>query len=426
MLGINLRGHVAQLVRHLLMPIGFVWVSAPLTVTASPPAVHHVFVVVLENQHFEETFGPGSPAPFLARTLTRRGVLLEHYYGTGHESLDNYIAMISGQAATAETRADCETYADFVLERMTSDGQAVGHGCVYPASIPTLAGQLTGIGKTWRAYMEDMGNDPQRERSTCGHPRLDERDGTQEAEAPSVGFPRGDQYASRHNPFVYFHSITDSPQCEKSVVPLDRLEGDLKSVGHTPNLVFITPNLCHDGHDAPCKTGEPGGLASADAFLQAWVPRIEASDAFRRDGLLIITFDEGDARVQEIPGGYRLDFTGEKCCGEQPGPNLNPFPQIQRIGNYTIRFADFGGDRTGTLLLSRFLEPGTIARTPFNHFSLLRTLEDLLGAREHLGYAATPGLVGFFDQPASDVRLISTARARMSKYPASKSASHGW
>jgi phosphatidylinositol-3-phosphatase len=89
----------------------------------------HVFVIVLENEGFDVTFGPNSQAPYLSKTLTSQGVLLSQYFGTGHASLDNYIAMISGQAATPETRNDCITYADFNLTGVTPDGQAIGSGC---------------------------------------------------------------------------------------------------------------------------------------------------------------------------------------------------------------------------------------------------------------------------------------------------------
>jgi len=128
--------------------------------------IRHVFVIVLENEGFDTTFGPQSKAPYLSQTLTKMGVLLTQYYGTGHASLDNYIAMISGQAATPETRNDCQTFADFVLTGTTPDGQAIGHGCVYPDTVKTLPDQLTRIGKTWRGYMGDMGNDPARESRT--------------------------------------------------------------------------------------------------------------------------------------------------------------------------------------------------------------------------------------------------------------------
>jgi hypothetical protein len=370
------------------------------------PPIRHVFLIVLENKGFEETFGAASPAPYLARTLTGKGVLLEQYYGTTHASLGNYLAMISGQAGTPETRADCEVFADFVSSGTTRDGQAIGHGCVYPASVRTLANQLAEAGRTWRAYMEDMGNDPQRELATCGNAALDAKDPTQAAQAPSPRVPRGDQYAARHNPFVYFHTIIDTPACAANVVNLERLRRDLRSATRTPNLVFISPNLCNDGHDAPCRNGEPGGLRSADAFLRKWVPLILASPAYRRDGLLVITFDEADAEVHAGPdGSYLVEFKGEKCCNQQPGPNLGPFPQTEQYEKYTTRFEDFGGDRTGAVLLSPFLEPGTVAQTPFNHYSLLRTLEDIFGTKDYLGYAGQAGLVGFFDPGASDLAV---------------------
>jgi len=370
--------------------------------------IGHVFVIVLENEGFDVTFGPNSKAPFLSKTLTSRGVLLNQYFGTGHVSLDNYIAMMSGQAATPQTRNDCTTYADFVLTGTTSDGQAIGTGCVYPASVKTLADQLTAAGKTWRGYMEDMGNDPAREAATCGHPDLNTADHTQAAEAPSAGVPLGDQYASRHNPFVYFHSIIDSPDCAKNVVNLNQLPQDLASEHSTPNFVFITPNLCNDGHDAPCKNGQPGGLISADAFLQKWIPLIQGSKAYQRDGLIVITFDEGGLSVGPNPNapGILVSAPGQFCCNEQPGPNLAPFPQSTEIvPGVALAFQSYGGDRTGTVLLSQFLKPGTASNTPFNHYSLLKTLEDIFDLDEHLGFAAAPGLLGFFGCVSPDVAL---------------------
>jgi hypothetical protein len=368
--------------------------------------IRHVFVIVLENEGFDVTFGPNSKAPFLSKTLTAQGVLLRQYFGTGHASLDNYIAMISGQAATPETRNDCFIFADFNLTGITPDGQAMGSGCVYPAAIKTLPDQLKAAGKSWRAYMGDMGNDPQRESATCGHAPLNQVDITESAEAPSPAVPLGDQYAARHNPFVYFHSIIDSPDCNSNVVNLNLLPHDLATESTTPNFVFITPNLCDDGHDGPCKTGQPGGLVSADLFLQKWVPMIMASDAFRRDGLLIINFDEAGATIVPQPGGgFLVNFEGAFCCNEQPGPNLAPFPQSSTIANFTLSFKSYGGDRTGAVLLSPFLKKGTVSDIPFNHYSMLKTIEDIFDLDEHLGYAGQPGLMGFFGCVNSDVEI---------------------
>ncbi len=371
---------------------------------ATAPAIGHVFVIVLENENYEQTFGPGSAAPYLARALTREGMLLKNYYGTGHYSLDNYLAMLSGQAATPQTRDDCEVFEDFKLTGTTPDGQAIGTGCVYPASVRTLPDQLSAKGLRWRAYLEDMGNDPHREAASCGHPVIGARDGTQAAEAPTAQVPAGDQYATRHNPFVYFHSIVDSPTCATGVVNLALLPADLATEATTPNFVFIAPNLCNDGHDAPCVDGEPGGLASADRFLQQWVPKITNSPAYRHDGLLIITFDEGgEARSTDDKGRTVYTYAGERCCNQQPGPNLAPFPQTVTGEGYVSVFKDFGGDRTGTLLLSQFVTPGTESSTPFNHYSLLRTLEDLFGTDGYLGYAGQKGLVGFFGCSRCDI-----------------------
>ncbi len=365
--------------------------------------IKHVFVIVLENEGYDTTFGANSKAPYLSKTLPTQGVLLTQYYGTGHFSLDNYIAMISGQAADNETRNDCQTYADFALSGMTPDGQAIGSGCVYPASIKTLPDQLKAVGKTWRAYMEDMGNDPSRESATCGHPTLNTLDLTQSAEAPSASVPQGDQYAARHNPFVYFHSIIDSPVCDANVVNLNQLPADLKAASQTPNFVFITPNLCNDGHDAPCKNGQPGGLVSADAFLQKWVPIIASSDAYKRDGLLIIAFDEGGLSIQASASGVTISAPGVSCCNQQPGPNLGPFPQTSALGPYTLSIQSFGGDRTGAVLLSPFLKPGTVSNDFYNHYSMLKTLEDIFDVDGYLGYAGQPGLLGFFGCVSSDL-----------------------
>ena len=367
--------------------------------------IKHVFVIVLENEGYDVTFGPNSKAPYLSQTLPTQGVLLTQYYGTGHVSLDNYIAMISGQAATPQTRNDCTTYADYVLTGMTPDGQAIGTGCVYPSTIKTLPDQLNTIGKTWRGYMGDMGNDPNRESATCGHPALNTADLTQSAEAPSASVPLGDQYASRHDPFVYFHSIIDSPDCDKNVVNLTQLPLDLAHEETTPNFVFITPNLCDDGHDAPCKNGQPGGLVSADAFLQKWIPLIQASKAYQKDGLIIINFDESGLTIQASANGVlTISAPGQFCCNELPGPNLAPFPQTTNITpTIALTFQNYGGDRTGAVLLSPFLKPGTVSNTPFNHYSLLKSLEDIFDTDEYLGYAAQPGLVGFFGCVTSDI-----------------------
>jgi phospholipase C len=335
--------------------------AAPALSAAALPPIHHVWVVVLENKGYDTTFGPSTQAPYLARTLPAQGQLLTQYYGIGHASLDNYIALVSGQAPNVETQSDCQLYTDVLPGVVGPHGQAIGQGCVYPTAVPTIADQLQGKGLSWRGYLQDMG-------TACRHPATNSRDTTQSASSAAGG-----EYAARHNPFVYFHSITDTPSCAADDVDLSHLQGDLDTGTAAPAFSLIVPDLCEDGHDTPCADNRPGGLVSADAFLQTWVPKILASPAYADNGLVIVTFDESDTS------------DASACCGEPMGYNtINP-------GATTI---GPGGGRVGAVLLSPFIVPGTVNATPYNHYALLRSVEDLFGLG-HLGYAGASGLQAF-------------------------------
>jgi hypothetical protein len=340
--------------------------------TGTLPPIRHVFLIVLENKSFDGAFGPGSPAPYLAKTLPARGALLTQYYATGHWSLDNYIAMVSGQAPNPATQGDCPQPIEFEPSSRGLDahGQILGIGCVYPAIVKTLPDQLEEARLTWKGFMEDLDRDPTRDDpQTCTAGRIGTTDETERAAA-------GDQYAAKHDPFVYFHTILDHPaRCAAHVVGLQELPIDLRRIATTPNYSFITPNLCNDGHDARCADGETGGLAGIDRFLKKWVPVITRSPAFRKDGLLIITFDESDGAA---PDAF------DACCNEQP---LATDPN--RPG-----FRGPGGGRIGAVLLSPYIRPGTVSTVPYNHYSMLRTVEDIFDLG-HLGYAAEPDLRPF-------------------------------
>jgi len=343
------------------------------------PHAGHVFLIELENKGFNEAYVT-NPNPYLRKTLPAQGQLLTNYYGIGHVSLDNYVAQLSGQAPNLNTQSDCQNYTDFQPSTAVigPGGQAAGIGCVYPTQVKALPDQLTATGHSWKAYLQDMGNDQTREDDRCGAPAnsfgTGGKDGTQSATAR-------DQYAARHNPFIYFHSIRDSELCHTNVVPLDQLAGDLTQPA---NFTWISPNLCSDGHDDPCTGknvagGSAGGLKAIDLFLAKYVPMIEASPAFKKDGVLIITSDEAENN----------DATA--CCGEKPGPN-SPFPGITGPG----------GGRIGTVVIGHCVTAGSRNATPYNHYALLRSLEDNFGittggadGKGHLGYAGAAGLKAF-------------------------------
>ena len=396
---------------------------------ALPPGkINHVLVIEFENEGYAATFGPGSPATYLNGTLRPEGELLPNYYGIGHDSLDNYIAEVSGQAPSEDTQADCADngFAFANVTPGTSDadqsvnpGQVDGAGCVYPSSVQTIASQLdakyppskaTHVG-SWRAYEQDMGNTPSRDGGTpdpsggtdCAHPAIGATD-TAEVATPQ------DQYTTRHNPFVWFHSVIDnSALCDANVVPLGTLGAhgspspsghlaqDLHSEKTTPRFGFITPNLCNDGHDATCAGpnstgGNVGGLTGADEFLRAWMPLILGSPAYKHgDMLVVITFDEAEV------GGTAASTA---CCNEASGPDTHA---PGNAGASTDNAAPGGGQIGALLLNPKYIVPGSSDTTgSYNHYSALRSYEDLLGlttggtdGEGHLGFAAAKGLAPF-------------------------------
>ncbi|MFI5004061.1 MAG: alkaline phosphatase family protein [Solirubrobacterales bacterium] len=342
------------------------------------PPVKHVFVIMLSDEPYAAVFGPSSTAPYLSRTLEKRGELLVRYYAVAHEQLANEIALISGQGPTAETAANCATYADIAPATVGAHQQVAGHGCVYPRATQTLAGQLSTKHRTWRAYLQGMGEGAGQP-TACGHPALGAPDPTAAAQPPA-----GQTYATFRNPFVYFHSVIDSPACAADDVALSRLSGDLASAKRTPSFSYIVPDRCHDGSPTPCAAAAPAapaGLPAADGFLKKVVPEILRSKAYKDGGLLLITVDEAPTT------GEFADSSS--CCEEPRFPNLPPPAQAPIAG-----LPPNGGGQVGALLLSPYVKPATTNQEPFNDFSLLRTVEDLFGLG-HLGYASLSKLEAF-------------------------------
>lgn len=422
-------------------------------------------VIDLENEEEGSLFGSGSAATYLTQVLEPQGTLIENYYAVGHVSDDNYVAQISGQAPNLDTSSDCVTsltsltgsFDDILPGTFDPDhreypGQVDGQGCVFPSTVQTIGNQLQqqqgfSLTPSWREYAEDMGNDPARDGGSadplggtdCAHPTQTDGQGvddTNNAEGPNATGTQvlssiTDQYANRHDPFVYFHSVIDDQwSCDQHVVPLGtvsvhangsldtyhgHLAQDLSSPRTTPQFMFVTPNLCDDGHDATCAGTNTdgttaGGLTGINDWLSNWMPLILNSPAYR-DGsmLVVVTSDEG--AVTDTTAGDN----------EQPGPNsANPgyspllntpiaayggatYYQLLGIKGLTPGVEPPtgtmpGGGQIGALVLnSRWVPKGVVDTTgSYNHYSALRTYEDLLGITRggadghgHLGFAAT-------------------------------------
>src|SRR5262249_13601364 len=138
----------------------------------SLPPITHVFLIVLSDQGFNAAFGPSSQAPYLSKTLTHQGELVDSYYAVAGGELANEIALISGQGPTPQTGANCPLYGDLTPGGTGAQGQVLGSGCVYPLGAPTLGDQLINDGRAWRAYDEGISSGGPGQPTTCRHPTL--------------------------------------------------------------------------------------------------------------------------------------------------------------------------------------------------------------------------------------------------------------
>jgi phosphatidylinositol-3-phosphatase len=395
------------------------------------PPVKHVFLVVLSDEGSTAAFGPSSPAPYLSKTLTHEGELLENYYAVAGGELANGVALVSGQGPTPQTAADCPLYTDVTPGTVGSEGQVLGSGCVYPRTTLTLGNQLSADGRTWRAYVEGIGAGGAGQPAACPHP-------TPGASDPFNAPTPGDAYVTWRNPWVYFHSVTDTPACAQDDVGMAQLAKDLRQARSTPTLAYVVPDRCHDGSEAPCVPGAPAGLPAAETFLRTVVPEIEASAAYKEGGLIAITFDQAPqtgpgvdssgccttAQYPNLPGGANLPgagtissttTTGATSGGPPAGTTMTatttttaatPAPATSATSTTaptttstpsttTASGSPPGGGKVGLLLLSKYVKPGTLnVSGEYNHYALLRSIENLFGLQP-LGYAGATGLLAF-------------------------------
>lgn len=304
--------------------------TTPTEPELPPGQVQHVFVIALASPGYEATFGPTPQLPYLAG-LIPQGTTLTNYKLLTEAVVPNTIAAVSGQRPNAVTSANCPTFADFPPgTKNNPSGFVSGDGCYYPTETLSLGDQIDSARLRWHAYLEGMVDPLTGQPDNCVMP---------EAGATETTVPGG--YSSNLNPFVHFRSLVDLGSCTPSDVPLDQLEKDLKKVETTPNFSWISPTPCNAGVVGQCPEGAPQGPAAADAFLAKVVPAIQKSAAFKKDGVLMITFN------QTSP----------------PDPALPALPNPDPL-------------KVGALLLSRFASPGGIDATPYDPYSLLRTVED--------------------------------------------------
>ena len=210
------------------------WTGALSAQTAAVPNYDHIFFVIDENHSRTQVIGP---APYLTG-LANAGAQSTAYNAVSHPSLPNYLALTDG-----------------TTHGVTDDGT----GYVFNGN--TIAHAISGSGRSWKGYMEDL-------------------------PAPCDNTSGSAGYAKKHDPFMYQSTILSVPSECNRVVPYTQLATDLGSASTTPNYVWITPNLCNDMHDCSVGTG--------DNWARANFPAIFNSPAWKtQHSLFVFTIDEG-------------------------------------------------------------------------------------------------------------------------------------
>lgn len=269
-------------------------------------ALKTAFVIVLENHNWSDITGNAS-APYINSQILPNAAIAENYLDNPkavHPSEPNYIWMEAGDNLGIEDDSDPKSNYKNTTKHLTA--------LLETASVP------------WKSYQQGIDG------KSC----------------PVVG---ENQYATKHNPMVFFSDITQhnnaaSADCIAHVRPEPELATDLANDA-VSGYVFITPDLCHDMHDA-CASGNQ--VKNGDDFLSVEIPKIQASNAYKNGGAIFITWDESED-------------------GEHP---------------------------IGMVVLSPLAKAGYHSTTRFFHSSLLRTMQEVFAVQPYLRDAANATSLG--------------------------------
>lgn len=277
--------------------------TSKLPASPTAPSHPHIFLIVMENLGYQAAMS----TPQLS-SLAHNWAYANNYFATSHPSLPNYLSLIGG--STFHVTSDCIS-------------------CFVNA--PNLPTELSQKNISWTAYMESV--------SKSCH---------------LSPYATSGLYAGKHDPFVYFENIRSSAQLCSNIKPLNQLAPKLSGPANAlSDFIWITPNLCNDGHNCSASV--------AGLWLQKMVAKIVASPAWKNNGALYVTWDEGNG-------------------GDNRG--LSPNGLVESHG---------GGGHALTLVIEPSLKPGTVITKPLDHYSILKTVEDNFGVTE-LGNSANPNL----------------------------------
>ena len=330
----------------------------------------HVFVIVEENKDFSQIMNP-AVAPNFVR-LARQNGTAENFFGEVHPSEANYLAMLGGD--TFGIHDDDAFYCAPASTEPHCDHAGAPGYVAHTLDARHLGDQLRTNGLSWKGYYESIPQ-PGSLAVLSGDRRVGEGAGLSAL------------YASKHSGFVNFRDVQTDPDRASLLVGFEQLEVDMKT-SKLPSFALIVPNQCNEMHGLSGE-GVPGDcnardveqlIGRGDRVIGELVGKLQATQAWksRENMAIVITFDEG-------AGGS----TGG-CCGVTPGAPSN-----------------YGGGHIPTIVITNHGPRGLRDLTPYNHYSLLRTIEDAFGIKEHLRLAGDSG-----EGVVSMSSLFATGRLR--------------
>jgi phospholipase C len=300
---------------------------------AAIPHYQHIVEIMMENTSYDTIIGNPN-APHLNALASKYGLATD-YFGVTHPSEPNYVANIGGSFFGIQD--DNQFYCTPAMSG--SDPNCAGTTVDHTVDAPNLAAQLEGAGLTWKGYFQSLPPIPPSGVIKTGP----NANGPYTFKWPSTSVAL---YASKHNPFVNFAGTQDELA---NMVPDTQLASDLAG-NNLANWSLIVPDQCHDMHGTGGCSDTNGLIKAGDSYVGDTVKAILHSKAWHHgNDAIVITWDEDDFSDVGQPG------TG--CCGADPG----------------------GGHVATIVITNKENNRPVTDSTPFNHYSLLRSLEDAFG-----------------------------------------------
>lgn len=328
--------HLAASVAASVAALAFVAAESP---ARAAPRFDHVYVVMMENQSFDNLVGRnkvdasgnilGPDTPFITSLSTQHAGIATLYFGVTHPSLPNYLTTVSGDYfGIQDDNPSCAAQ------------PPPGSGC-HIVNATNIVDSLEKAGMTWTVLEQSM-----------------PKPGYLGATWPTSGTPT--LYAQKHNPFLYFEDIAGNANRLAHIIPLN--ESTLAStLANPPAFAYIVPDQCHDMHGTSTCSSFDGLLERGDDAVRSLVTTITSASSFTANSVLFVVWDEDD---------YSSKFG---CCASRPGNG----------GGHTLAFAV---DKNAAW---------RSASVPMNHYSLLKTIEVGLGL-PLLGHTSEAGISDMF------------------------------